>query len=77
MKCPECGKECRKGFIEAKEIGSITQFFTSVIWYPEDEKDKWIRNNTVHLSHPSEFNDPYDCSLRIDYNTFCNKKIDL
>ena len=36
MKCPECGKECRKGFIEAKEIGSITQFFTSVIWYPED-----------------------------------------
>ncbi|MBQ6035252.1 MAG: hypothetical protein IJL33_07120 [Ruminococcus sp.] len=50
MKCPECGKECRKGFIEAKEIGSITQFFTSVIWYPEDEKDKWIRNNTVHLS---------------------------
>ncbi|MGN0616721.1 PF20097 family protein [Ruminococcus flavefaciens] len=50
MNCPECGKECRKGFIEAKEIGSITQFFTSVIWYPEDEKDKWIRNNTVHLS---------------------------
>ena len=42
MNCPECGKECRKGFIEAKEIGSITQFFTSVIWYPEDE--------TVHLS---------------------------
>lgn len=35
-----------------------------------------LRNNTVHLSHPSEFNDPYDCSLRIDYNTFCNKKID-
>ena len=35
-----------------------------------------LKNNTVHLSHPSDFNDPYDCTLRIDYDTFCNKKID-
>ena len=50
MNCPECGKECRKGRIEAKEIGSITQFFTSVIWYPEDEKDKWIRIGVLALA---------------------------
>ena len=50
MKYPECGKECRKGFIEAKDGGSLTQMFTSVIWYPEEEKKNKIRKSTVHLS---------------------------
>ncbi|WP_295073966.1 hypothetical protein [Ruminococcus sp.] len=43
-------RNAAKVFIEAKDGGSITQLFTSMIWYPEDEKDKMIRKNTVHLS---------------------------
>lgn len=30
MKCPECGKEMKKGVIQVKDTGSITQFFTMV-----------------------------------------------
>ena len=34
MKCPECGNECRKGVIEAKNAGSFTQSLTTLQWYP-------------------------------------------
>ena len=54
MKCPECGKECCKGFIEAIEFASITQLSVSVIWYPEEEKGKWTKNNKVQLSRKGE-----------------------
>ena len=49
MKCPECGKECRKGFIEAKNGGSITQLFTSMLWCPEDENGTKLKKETVDL----------------------------
>ena len=49
MNCPECGKECKKGIIEAKDAGSITQMFTVVSWYPDEEKNKMIRKNAVLL----------------------------
>lgn len=49
MKCPECGNECKKGTIEAKDAGSITQLFTVVSWYPDEEKNKMIRKNAVTL----------------------------
>ena len=49
MNCPECGKECRKGGIEAKDSGSITQLFTSLLWCPEDENGKKLRKETVAL----------------------------
>ena len=49
MKCSECGAECRKGIIEAKDTGSLTQLFTAMIWYPEEEKRKPVRKDTVTL----------------------------
>ena len=53
MKCPECGKECRKGVIEARDGGN-TQLFVSVIWYPEEEADENLRKGTIHLSLSGE-----------------------
>lgn len=50
MKCPECGKECQKGCVEAKEVGSLTQFNTRLLWYPAEEKQKILRKGTVKLS---------------------------
>lgn len=49
MKCPICGKECVKGIVEAKEMGSITQMFTALNWYPENEKGKKIKSEAVDL----------------------------
>ena len=57
MKCPECGNECRKGNIEAKD-GSISQLLTMLQWYPEYEKDKLIRKGTISLSL---YGDGYYC----------------
>jgi hypothetical protein len=50
MKCPECGKELKKGIIEAKSAGSLPQFGTMVTWYSEEEKGKMVRKNTVNLT---------------------------
>ncbi len=49
MRCPECGKECSKGIIEASG-GSFTQLNTKVIWYPKEQKGKMIRKGVVNLS---------------------------
>lgn len=49
MKCPECGKECRKGIIEAKDVGSLLQMLTTLSWYPEEYKGKMIRKEVVML----------------------------
>ena len=50
MNCPECGKECRKGRIEAKDSGSITQLFTSLLWCPEDENGNVCG---LYILHPN------------------------
>ena len=42
MKCPECGNELKKGVIEAKEAGSLTQWLTMLTWYPEEYKGKLV-----------------------------------
>lgn len=49
MKCPECGNECVKGKIEAKNVGSLTQLMTVLSWYPDSEQHKLIRKNAVLL----------------------------
>lgn len=72
--------------IHYKELGLIKLPKSFIRFYSNKESNdsanskrnyslEALRNNTVHLSRPSEFNDPYDCSLRIDYDTFCDKKI--
>ena len=43
MKCPECGKECPKGVIEAQDMGSLTQLTTLLSWCPDDQKGKFIK----------------------------------
>ena len=42
MKCPECGNEMERGFLEVKDTASLTQRDTMAIWYPEDEKGKFF-----------------------------------
>lgn len=49
MICPECGNKCQRGIIECKNAGSLTQMSTMVSWYPEEDKGKFIRKNTVSL----------------------------
>lgn len=34
-----------------------------------------LANNTVHLSAPSEFDDPYDCNVYVDYNEFALQRV--
>ena len=54
MKCPECGNECKKRFIEAKDTGSLTQSLTMATWYPEEDKGKIIKKDYVKLSLKAE-----------------------
>ena len=49
MKCPECGNELKKGVIEAKEAGSLTQWLTMLTWHPEEYKGKLVKKNTINL----------------------------
>lgn len=49
MKCPECGKECRKGVVEAKDAGSLTQSLTMLRWYPEEYHEKRIKRECINL----------------------------
>jgi len=49
MKCPECGNECIKGFVEIKDAGSLTQALTMATWYPEENKAKKIKRDGIDL----------------------------
>ena len=49
MKCPVCGNEFKKGGIEAKDAGSLTQSLTMPTWYPEEYKGKLVKKNTINL----------------------------
>ena len=54
MKCPECGNECKKGYVEAKDAGSLTQSLTMVTWYPEAERGKMLKKGNVTLRLKAE-----------------------
>lgn len=48
MICRKCGKECKKGFIETHEVGSIDLLDLSpavIRWIPEDQREKFFRKN--------------------------------
>ncbi len=49
MKCPECGNECKKGFVEIRDAGSLLQSLTTATWFPEENKGKIIRKDFVTL----------------------------
>lgn len=49
MKCPECGKELRKGFVEARNAGSLTNSLTMVTWYSEENRGKLLKKHPVSL----------------------------
>lgn len=54
MKCPKCGNELKKGIIEAKDAGSLTQSLTMMTWYPEEYKNKMIKKNVINLQLKAE-----------------------
>lgn len=55
MKCPDCGCEMKKGFVEARNAGSLLNTTTTVRWYPQDQRDKvFIRKNAVSLPIDTE-----------------------
>ena len=54
MKCPECGNECKKGFIEIKDAGRLTQSLTMATWYPEESKGKIGKKGSVKLQLKAE-----------------------
>lgn len=54
MKCPECGNNCEKGFVEIKDAGSLTQALTMATWYPEENKGKKIKKDGVSLQIKAE-----------------------
>ena len=59
---------------------SFFKYFPNTITTDEDGKDRnysieALRNNTVFLSAPSGFDDPYDCNICIDWNEFAQKRI--
>lgn len=49
MKCPECGAECKKGYVEVTNAGSLTQSLTMAVWHPQENKGKLIKKNFVSL----------------------------
>ena len=54
MKCPDCGTECKKGYVEVANAGSLTQSLTMTVWYPEENKGKLIKKNHVILRNKAE-----------------------
>ena len=54
MKCPECGNEMERGFLEVNDTASLTQRDTMAIWYTEDEKGKFFKKGLVHLGLKAE-----------------------
>jgi len=46
--CPICGKELKNGNVKVQTAGSI---FNDVVmfWCPDEDKDKWIKSNTISL----------------------------
>lgn len=49
MQCPECGNEVKKGVVEVREVGSLTQFFTSAAWFSDEEHKKKFGRKSVNL----------------------------
>ncbi len=48
MKCPECNKEMKKGEIKASG-GTLTEFGTSLGWFPDESKGKLLKKGAVSL----------------------------
>lgn len=54
MKCPECGNECKKGLVEIKNAGSLTQSLTMATWCPEENVGKRLKKDLINLSLKAE-----------------------
>ncbi len=49
MKCPNCGEDMKKGYIEVRDTIINLGIGILVSWMPEDEKKKILRKNSVSL----------------------------
>lgn len=59
----------------ANKPSSLFKYFTN-----KSEDDKYyslyaLKNNTVHLTHPKGFDDPYDSNAFIDYSNYVTNRI--
>ena len=59
---------------------SLFKYYSNTVFTDADGKDHnysidALQNNTVYLSVPSGFDDPYDCNICIDGNDFARKRI--
>ena len=59
MKCPECGKECKKGEI----YGRMRHIYTALDWYPEEESNYPFYKEPVRLSLQGEGYYCEDCMI--------------
>lgn len=50
MRCPECGNKCKKGFVQARKAGSITQSLTMLNWYHEEDRGKFFKLKGIKLA---------------------------
>lgn len=50
MKCPNCGKACKKGRVEVRNAGSLTQGSSMATWYPQESNGKILKKGAVELN---------------------------
>lgn len=53
MKCPECGKEMKKGLVEIRD-GHLLLSSVVVSWCPEEEQKKFYKKNAISLGQKAE-----------------------
>lgn len=56
MKCPYCGEDMTRGFVELRESLDVFNLGigTTISWMPEDERKKIVRKNAVNLNTKGE-----------------------
>ena len=55
MKCPKCGKNCKKGVVHARNPRMmVIDWPGDLRWYPEESAGKLLKSGEVQLSYEGE-----------------------